>query len=71
MLIEKKFSRLYTALSTKLGTSFNNNDKQLFHSAVTIATKIYSDYNELLMDLLNKYGYLIGEQADASRMKFY
>jgi hypothetical protein len=50
--------------------SFNQNTRILFHDSNVIATKIYSKYNEKLMDLLDKYGYLIGEQTDASVMKF-
>ena len=39
-------------------------------SAKIIAAKIYGEYNDLLMDLLEARGYLIGEQTDASKMSF-
>jgi flagellin-specific chaperone FliS len=68
--IETNFHRIYNALSSTLSQSFNSKDKEIFNSANVISNRLYSNYNELLMDLLNKRGYLVGEQSDASRMKF-
>lgn len=68
--IELNFHKVYNALSSALSQSFNQKDKEIFNSANIISNRLYSQYNELLMDLLNKRGYLVGEQSDASRMKF-
>jgi len=61
--IEKKFERINSH-------SFSLDVRKAHGMAKNFAGKIYAEYNEFLMDLLDKYGYLIGEQSDASRMKF-
>jgi len=38
--------------------------------AKSLCVRYYSEYNDMLMDLLDKRGYLIGEQTDSSKMKF-
>jgi ERCC4-type nuclease len=68
--IEKEFSKVSSVLSKFLSNSFNNKEREAFQLAHKIASRIYSKYNDKLMDLLQSRGYLVGEQADASRMKF-
>ena len=68
--IETTFYRLYGALATTMAMSFNQKDKELFNSANKLAQQVYSRYNDLLMDLLGDRGYLVGEQSDASSMRF-
>jgi hypothetical protein len=68
--VEEKFNKIKSALSNSLSLSFNKKDKDMFSLANRITNKLYSEYNELLMDLLDKKGYLIGEQSDSSRMRF-
>lgn len=68
--IEEKFNKLSTFLNSNMRSSFNSSVRNSFIQANTMASKIYSEYNEKLMDLLEKYGYLISEQADASKMRF-
>ena len=68
--IEEKFNMCSGFLSSSSSGSFNKKTRELYSLAKNIATKIYSGYNDMLMDLLDKYGYLIGEQTDASQMKF-
>jgi hypothetical protein len=68
--IESKFLQLSPILSSNYSSSFNTKSRELFSLANQIISKEYSDYNDKLMDLLEKYGYLIGEQSDSSKMKF-
>ena len=68
--IEENFNKISPALSHSLSSSFNKGSKELYSNAFNTANIFYSNYNDKLMDLLDKYGYLIGEQTDASRMKF-
>jgi len=68
--IEKKFERINSALAYGNSHSFSLDVRKAHGMAKNFAGKIYAEYNEFLMDLLDKYGYLIGEQSDASRMKF-
>ena len=67
---EEIFDKISFALSKSASISFNQTTRKAFIDAKNIATKIYSKYNDELMDLLDKYGYLIGEQTDSSKMKF-
>ena len=53
-----------------MAVSFNSNQRQVYNDAFKLAKKFYAEYNDKLMDLLEKYGYLISEKEDASRMKF-
>ena len=68
--IENKFSQISPALVQSLSSSFNKSSRKLYINAYKLAIKFYSEYNDNLMDLLESYGYLIGEQSDASKMKF-
>lgn len=67
--IEKKFQKITRALNTSLSSSFNTHAKHVYTDAYHLATKFYSEYNEKLMDILEKYGYLMSEKADISSMK--
>ncbi len=67
---EKQFELIGSALSKSSGMSFNVGTRMNFSRANSVGKKIYSNYNDLLMDLLDKYGYLIGEQTDSSKMRF-
>lgn len=69
-VIEDKFTRISSALHSSISNSFNSNLNHAYKLARNIAVRLYSDYNDLLMDLLNTRGYLIGEKSDASSMKF-
>jgi len=69
-VIEKKFGKIANYLYFSSGQSFNKDIRDVFFKSKELATKVYSVYNDLLMDLLEDRGYLIGEQADASSMKF-
>lgn len=69
-IMEDNFLLLSSALSRNSSMSFNRGTRNLFNSVKVVATKIYSIYNDKLMDLLDKYGYLIGEQTDSSKMRF-
>jgi len=68
--IEDNFNKLSLYLVPSNSSSFNKSTSNAYTEAKTLATIFYSKYNNLLMDLLNKMGYLIGEQSDSSRMKF-
>jgi len=68
--IEDKFNRISLALYSSIANSFNSNQNRANKLARTLACKLYSEYNNSLMDLLDSYGYLIGEQTDDSVMKF-
>ena len=69
-LIEEKFNRISSSLNASSSQSFNSNIVKAHAQAVPLAYKFYSEYNNLLMDLLQDRGYLVGEQSDASRMRF-
>lgn len=68
--IEKKFNKISSALYGSVANSFNSSMNDAYKLAKITATKFYSEYNDKLMDLLDDRGYLIGEQTDASSMKF-
>jgi len=68
--IEDKFAKISSALNSSMAGSFNKDERDLHAKAFRLCLKIYSEYNDMLMDLLERYGYLIGEQSDASKMKF-
>jgi hypothetical protein len=68
--IELKFNKISLSLSRSSATSFNSKQRETFKLAHSVAVKIYSQYNNRLMDLLQSRGYLVGEMADASRMRF-
>lgn len=68
--IETKFNKCSLFLSSSSANSFSKSVRESHQLATKLATKIYSEYNDSLMDLLNNYGYLIGEQTDATKMKF-
>lgn len=67
---ELLFSRASVYLNSSCGTSWNKDIRDAYVLSKRLSEKIYSEYNDLLMDLLEKYGYLIGEQTDSSKMKF-
>lgn len=69
-VIEDKFNKITIALSKSNSNSFDSTPRGVFKEANLIAFKIYSEFNDYLMDLLDDRGYLIGEQTDASVMKF-
>lgn len=68
--IEDKFSKIFLALSPSISNSFNSKMKEISSIAYNLAKKLYAEYNDKLMDLLEDRGYLIGEQTDASKMRF-
>ena len=68
--IEEEFKNVGTFLALSAANSFNPKVREAHKLSKRIGEKVYHKYNECLMDLLNKYGYLIGQKADASRMKF-
>ena len=68
--IENKFDKVANYLYASCSNSFNKELRIAFSLSKSMAIKIYSEYNDCLMDLLEKYGYLISEQTDSSRMKF-
>ncbi len=68
--MEDTFQKIAIALHGSVANSFNSKMTQAYKLARTVATRLYSEYNNLLMDLLEDRGYLIGEQSDASSMKF-
>jgi hypothetical protein len=67
---EEKFGKISAVLTSGYSSSFNGSTRQLYSQAYRLGLKFYSDYNDTLMDLLEERGYLIGEQSDASKMKF-
>lgn len=69
-IIESKFNQISPALSIGYSNSFNSKDRKIFLEANSISKKIYSEYNDKLMDILQDRGYLVGEKSDASHMKF-
>ena len=68
--IEEKFNRFSAYLYPTSANSWNKEIRDAFLSSKNLSCKVYAEYNEKLMDLLERYGYLIGEQTDSSRMKF-
>jgi hypothetical protein len=68
--IESKFRQVTHFLSSSALNSFNPKVREAHNLSKRIANKLYPEYNNLLMDLLQARGYLVGEMADASRMKF-
>jgi len=68
--IESKFNEVSSFLSKSTSNSFNKNIRKVNFLSNVVATQLYSNYNELLMDLLGDYGYLIGEKTDSSKMRF-
>ena len=68
--IEQKFNQISTFLPIGALNSFNPKIREAHKLSRKIASKIYPEYNDYLMDLLQERGYLVGEQSDASRMKF-
>jgi len=68
--IEKNFNKISSALYNSVANSFNSKVTNIYGLAKGLANRYYSEYNNKLMDLLNQYGYLIGEQTDSSKMKF-
>ena len=50
-------------------SSVNTNDVMKGRVAVIKVRRLYLQYNELVMDLLEKYGFLGGRKKDAGRMK--
>jgi hypothetical protein len=68
--IESKFRKIASMLPLGAANSFNPNIREAHKLAKQIASKLYPEYNNLLMDYLQEKGYLVGEMSDASRMKF-
>ena len=69
-IYEDKFSKISYALHSSVSNSFNSEMNNAYKLARDIAVRLYSDYNDILMDLLDSRGYLIGEQSDSSSMNF-
>jgi phosphate uptake regulator len=68
--IEKKFHKISNFLSLGAINSFNSKVREASRLARELANKLYPEYNNLLMDLLQSKGYLVGEKSDSSRMRF-
>jgi hypothetical protein len=68
--IEKKFLQIANVISSSARNSFNYRIRKAYSDAHSLASSVYSAYNEKLMDLLDKYGYLISELSDSSKMRF-
>jgi hypothetical protein len=68
--LEEKFGKISWALYESVAISFNSKVQNAHKEATRIGRKLYSQYNDRLMDLLEDRGYLIGEQSDSSSMKF-
>jgi len=68
--IEDRFSKVSVYLYSSSANSWDKKIRDAYLLSSRLSNKIYAEYNEVLMDLLEKYGYLIGEQTDSSRMKF-
>jgi hypothetical protein len=66
-IIEDKFNKCSIAISS---VNFNNDINKIKGLAFNLVRKLYHEYNNLLMDLLEDRGYLIGGQQDASKMRF-
>jgi hypothetical protein len=69
-VIEKKFNQISSILHLGASSSFNPKIREASRLARPIANRLYAEYNDLLMDLLQKKGYLVGQKSDSSRMKF-
>jgi len=68
--IEEKFNKVSVYLYPSSANSWNKKVREAYLLSRKISTKVYAEYNDILMDLLEKYGYLIGEQTDSSKMRF-
>jgi len=68
--IEKKFHQVSGLLPNSASNSFNPKIREAHKLAKQIAIQLYPEFNDYLMDLLQKRGYLVGQMSDASRMKF-
>jgi len=68
--LEQQFHKISGMLPSGASNSFNPKIREANKLANRIATKLYPKYNDLLMDLLQKKGYLVGQKSDSSRMKF-
>jgi hypothetical protein len=68
--IEDKFNKIQQSLMMGASNSFNPKIREANKLAKNIGNKLYTEYNNLLMDLLHDRGYLVGEASDASRMRF-
>jgi len=68
--IENKFHKVSNCLSLGAVNSFNKDIREASKLARNIASKLYREYNDLLMDLLQDKGYLVGQQVDSSKMRF-
>lgn len=68
--IETRFNKVSGSLASSYGNSFNPKLREAHKLARRIASKLYPEYNDLLMDLLQKKGYLVGQKSDSSKMKF-
>jgi len=68
--IEEKFNRFSAYLYSTSANSWNKKIREAYLLSKNLSCKVYAEYNETLMDLLEKYGYLIGEQTDSSKMRF-
>jgi hypothetical protein len=69
-VIEEKFARYSIALYKTYSNSWNEELNKAYSVSKKLSIKVYSEYNDCLMDILDKYGYLIGEQSDSSKMNF-
>ena len=69
-VIEEKFARYSIALYKTYSNSWNGELNKAYSVSKKLSIKVYSEYNDCLMDILDKYGYLIGEQSDSSKMNF-
>lgn len=68
--IENKFDKVSVFLYPASANSWNDNIRNAYKLSKDFSCILYSRYNEMLMDLLERYGYLIGEQTDSSKMRF-
>jgi hypothetical protein len=68
--MENKFFEVSHLLGLGAANSFNKSTREANKVAKRLAAKLYREYNDYLMDLLQDRGYLVGEQADSSKMRF-
>lgn len=68
--IEDNFSKASIYLNKSCASSWNKDIRETYLLSKRLSEKFYSKYNDKLMDLLENYGYLIGEKTDSSKMKF-
>ena len=68
--MEDRFHKISGILNHSSANSFNPKIREANKLGRAIANTIYPEFNDYLMDLLQKRGYLVGEMSDASRMKF-